>query len=328
MGVRYRQMRPNDVRGCADIVGAHPIVGLRYGSVIKDLRLAWLRLLGREAFMSVVFEETHGSDVRVLGAGVTAFVSDDFIREAKTPPLFWVGPELARRVSRGDCPLLSDDDVRKANSDAGLNLMVWQFGILPEDLKRPDVTSEAMTAFIRMHRGFLLKEVIVQPETLEHLNGLRNAGALLLNPADGSYGDFDASEAEDFLTEPCIIGGTREKVLTQLVSWAFPLFVYEPPKFLFNRSEQRLLLSALDGGTDEELADTMQISVSAVKKKWRSIYDRVNACLPELLPRFMGSVEPSERGREKKQRLLVYLRDHPEELRPVSRRLLQRGAAR
>jgi hypothetical protein len=36
----------------------------------------------------------------------------------------------------------------------------------------------------------------------------------------------------------------------------------------------------------------------------------------------------SERGKEKKHRLLGYLREHAEELRPVSRKLLQQAAAR
>jgi hypothetical protein len=45
-------------------------------------------------------------------------------------------------------------------------------------------------------------------------------------------------------------------------------------------SEQRLLLGALDEGTDEELAETLYTSVSAVTRMWHSIYDRVGLCLP------------------------------------------------
>jgi hypothetical protein len=289
-------MRPNDVRKCVDIVAAHPIVGPRYGGAITDLCPTWLSLLGREAFIPVVLEELRGSDVTILGASVTAFVSDNFMRELKTPPLFWIGPELARRVVRGDCPLLSDKDVREANSGAGLNLVVRQIGVLPGDLKRSEVTSEGMSAFIGVHRGFLIKELIAQPESVEHLQGLHNAGALLLDPADGSYGDFDVNEARDLLTEPCNIGGTRQSHLTQLGSWSLPLFVYQPPQCGFSRSEQRLLLAALGGGTDEELSDGLRISLSAVKKVWHSIYDRVDACLPEVLPNSEADAEPSGRG--------------------------------
>jgi hypothetical protein len=327
VGIRHRQMRPKDVLQCVDIVAAHPILSSRYGSAIADLRPAWLRLLGREAFRAVVFEEISGPHIRILGTGITVFVSDEFMRDAKTPPLFWIGPELVKRVVRGNCPLLSDEELREANSGAGLNLVVWQVGMSPENLKRVEVTTEGMNAFMKEHRGFLIKELIVQPESVEHLYGLRNVGALL-RTADGSYEDFNITEPGDFLTRPCILGSTREKALTKLASWTFPLFVYEPPKCGFSLSEQRMLLAALDGGTDEELAAAMQMSVSAVKKKWRSIYDRVGACLPELLPHALSDGQPSERGREKKQRLLTYLRDHLEELRPVSRRFRESPSER
>jgi hypothetical protein len=40
-----------------------------------------------------------------------------------------------------------------------------------------------------------------------------------------------------------------------------------------------------------------------------------------------GDLSTHERGKERRRRLLTYLRDHPEELRPVSRRLLRLSAA-
>jgi hypothetical protein len=56
---------------------------------------------------------------------------------------------------------------------------------------------------------------------------------------------------------------------------------------------------------------------------WVSIYQRVEDCLPELIGDPLRSDLPaSGRGREKRRRLLAYLREHPEELRPVSRKLL------
>jgi hypothetical protein len=46
---------------------------------------------------------------------------------------------------------------------------------------------------------------------------------------------------------------------------------------------------------------------------------------PELIP-FHSAAEngTSERGRGKKQRLIAYLREHLEELRPISRKLLEK----
>jgi DNA-binding NarL/FixJ family response regulator len=80
-----------------------------------------------------------------------------------------------------------------------------------------------------------------------------------------------------------------------------------------------LLLTALLGGTDEDLADELGISLSAVKKAWHSIYERTCAHDSELVPVTTRSEEGvAERGKMKKQRLLAYLRDHPEEIRPAA----------
>ena len=97
------------------------------------------------------------------------------------------------------------------------------------------------------------------------------------------------------------------------------LFRSEAPQFDFRPSEQRLLLTALRGGTDEELSDDLGISLSAVKKTWSLIYERAAAHLPGFSSNHNGSTNgASERGKEKKQRLLTYLRDHPEEMRPAA----------
>jgi hypothetical protein len=52
---------------------------------------------------------------------------------------------------------------------------------------------------------------------------------------------------------------------------------------------------------------------------WLSIYDRVAQHAPELMAADGESAGDSKRGKEKR-RLLAYLQQHPEELRPVLRR--------
>jgi hypothetical protein len=65
------------------------------------------------------------------------------------------------------------------------------------------------------------------------------------------------------------------------------------------------------------------ISLSTVKNVWRSIYSRSAAQPPVLFPKDAGW---SKRGKERRRRLLAYLREHPEELRPVSLKIRQRAA--
>ena len=82
-------------------------------------------------------------------------------------------------------------------------------------------------------------------------------------------------------------------------------------------TEQRLLSAAIRGLKDEELSCELGVSLSFIKKTWSSIYNRAAETLPELnLDIATGSIP--QRGREKKQRVLSYLREHAKELRPIS----------
>lgn len=326
MTIRYRPMRPGDVRVCVKVIAAHPVLASRYGSAIRDLSPGWLKLLDSDAFYGTVFEDIQNSKCEVLGAGVAVFVTDDFIRELKCHP-FWVGRELTVRIARGESPVLTDKQVRVANSRGGLNLSVWQTGVSPENLVRYEVGTAIMAAFVDQFRGFLLKESVTQAETLEHVAALSLTGGFLWNTSEGSYQGFSDVDSSELVSRPHVIGLSRELASKSLGSWAGSMFLYQPPRFVFSRSEQRLLLAASHGATDQALSGELGISLGTVKKTWRLIYDRVAACSPELIPHNSENGDGlSERGREKKQRLIAYLREHTEELRPVSRKLLRQGA--
>src|SRR5215831_10635076 len=161
MGIQWRPMRPKDVRGCAEIIAAHPVNGARYRDEIGHLYKVWLGLLGREAFLSVVIESVDITQhAALIGVGVSAFVSDAFLNQLKTPPYHWVGPELVRRIVRGEDPLLSDQQVRQANAHEGLNLVTWEGAVNQEFAARPEAHTAVFSAFVEQHRGFLLREII------------------------------------------------------------------------------------------------------------------------------------------------------------------------
>src|SRR5438552_11538125 len=159
MTLRYRPMRLRDVHECVDVVASDRIARPRYGSTILTLRSVWSALLGCEAFRAVVFEELERSQAKILGVGVSAIVSDQFVRELQTPPFFWVGPEITERVRRGESPLLSDRQVREANSEGGLSVVVWEGAVRAKEQSRPEVLNLVHSTFIEEHRGFFLKEL-------------------------------------------------------------------------------------------------------------------------------------------------------------------------
>jgi DNA-directed RNA polymerase specialized sigma24 family protein len=66
------------------------------------------------------------------------------------------------------------------------------------------------------------------------------------------------------------------------------IFHFRQPLQRLARSDQAALLATLKGLTDEEPADTLGLTLSAVKVPWRSIFARIAAALPRLASRFQN----------------------------------------
>jgi hypothetical protein len=323
MPLQWRPMKPNDVAGCAELIAAHPVIGKRYGPAIKDLRRSWLRLLGSDAMTTAVFEEVEKGRATLAGVGVGVFVRDEFIRELKSRPQFWFGPELAKRALRADTPVLSDREVREANSGEGLNELVWETLPQPSFAERSEIYHLMGRAYIEIHRGFRLKEMITsQAESPQRLQWAIDAGGLCWDPKTARYVKSLKNGSGQFVQNPHIVGITRELELGRPGSWVGTLFDYQPPRFYFSAGEQRMLICAISNttGTNSALAKTLGVSLPTVKKMWLSIYERVSENAPELIAGNAKIGVENKRGKEKRRHLLAYLQDHPEELRPVSRR--------
>lgn len=329
MTIRYRPMEPKDVRECAEIVAKHPVIGPRYRSRIKGLSGAWRRLLTCEPKCMIVFYADDGPRSPICFVGVSIFVTDDFVRELKAPPGFWMGPELVKRILRGDSPVLLESQFVEANSRGGLNLVVWEGCFRSGFETNSEILGHVMTTFIEDHAGYLLKEIISsQIESVERLRWALGAGTGLWNPVAGHYEKSFSMPLEDIVEKPHLLGTTREMERTDPWSRIGSLFDYRLPRCGFSRSERVMLLAALQGGTDEELSRELDVSVPTIKKMWISVYRRIDDRLPELNPnRSEPEVGMTRRGKEKKRHLLNYLRKHPEELRPVSQKLLSKPPA-
>jgi hypothetical protein len=63
---------------------------------------------------------------------------------------------------------------------------------------------------------------------------------------------------------------------------------------------------------DVSIAKALFVTLPAIKRRWSNIFERVGSIKPELCP-MDGE---GTRGTQKRQRILTYVRSHPEELRP------------
>jgi len=317
MRLRYRPLEPQDVPTSLRLSNEHD----RYGDLFDQLAPIWVELLGGESLIGTVVENLDcPKGQRVVAFGASVFLTDEFVRYAKNPPLFWIGPELIRRFPQGRSPILNFKAIQRANSSGGLNLFMWQAAGRPssgDELHA--IFYELNRGIIEMHRGYLIQEVLAQEASDEELRHAVKAGGYWLNPSTGAYSELPEAREGKLTDRPFIVGITREIALRNPGSWfASMLFHHTPPQIYFRPGEQRLLRAALTGGTDEELAERLDVSIHAVKKCWISIYQRVAERLPELLPENLDHASArGARGMEKKHRLLSYLRDHPEELRPI-----------
>lgn len=202
MILRQREMRPKDVHECVEIVATHPVIGARYGKAIEHLGAAWLQLLGSEGMRSTIFETEDAGQPRICFVGVSLCVEDNFIRDLKTPPIPWVGPEIVKRIMQGRSPVLTDKQVREFNSKGGLNLLVWEGCIRSGFEMYKEIYREIVRAFLENHQGFLWKEAISsQAENVERLNWTLSTGGLWWNPAAGKYVDAMAEDHAKIVVE-------------------------------------------------------------------------------------------------------------------------------
>jgi len=317
MRIRRRPMEVRDVQPCVELIAAHPLERKRYGKLADRLPAAWKSLLRNGSLLAVLLEDADSDKPCILAFGVSAFVTDEFLQRCKIPALRWMGPELVRSLMAGESPILGTKAVRDANSRGGLNLLAWASALCPRnESDRAQVQMELMSAFMQEHLGFRLKEVVSQPIEAIMAEVVLNSGGFLWDSRQGCCVETTNVDLEEVMRHPFALIATRETTERHL-TWTNTLFQYNEPRIYFRPAEQRLLLAALKGSKDKELSDELGVSLSFVKKTWCSIYKRAVETLPDLkLDISTGLV--NQRGKEKKQQVLAYLREHPEELRPIS----------
>ena len=236
---------------------------------------------------------------RLVHFGASAFVSDDFIREARARPHPCLSDLVYQRLLAGRSPILDGKAVRRANAGGGLTVFVLHAG-LADGLspgERLSVFVRAPDTFFLVHEGYQLKEILLQFSDPEEHRFVEAAGFVWRHRATG------------------LQGLTRAEAQAQPGTYAARLFAHEPPRLRFRPREQQQLQRALRGETDAEIAAALGLAPDTVKARWRSVYERLAERAPELLPD--GGFAERKRGAEKRRHLLAYLRHHPEELRPV-----------
>lgn len=313
MHLTYRPAQLADVDDCLAMLRPE-----RDGSpeLYKDRLSVWRGWLREGQSQITVLEDgERPRGRRQVAFGSSIFVTDEFLAEAKTslpPPL---SAEIVRRCKGGHSPVLEPKAIRRANSGAGLNLLIlhlgWASDLEPEELRR--VKGKMLEAMLFFFSGYRINEVVQEIySTEEHLR----AAAVGVRVKNDYHRYYEACPEKMPPPEhrPCLMGSRRDE--TADGSYLSPLFFYTSPRFFLTQGEQETLCLALLDQADADIAAALAVSPSTVQKRWKMIFERVSAAVPEFFPTEPTPAEAQRRGVEKRRFLLAYLRHHLEELRP------------
>ena len=300
----WRPLQAADLRSCLEIQPS--CLGDRIVGREAALRV-WRALVDHPAFHATVIEsEVPIAGHRIAGCGMGVFVSAAFASREIAAPQPGLNSRIIAGISSGKPVLLDRAQIASGNALQGLDWVnlygTWREGMLnPEQLA--EVQAMLGTSFTEQFAGYRFNRIL--KEAIGDSN-------IALARATGSYRVVTEFHEE----ESALVVVTRESALAAPYSVAASLYRYQPPVLRLRPAEQELLQAALSGKTDVELSAELGLSIEATKKRWLSIFARIDEFKPVLLSG--SSTESDRRGPQKRHRVLAYLRSHPEELRPFA----------
>jgi hypothetical protein len=268
---------------------------------------AWRSLLDHASFLGNVIEsEKSVGGRKIVACGMGVFVAPAFADSEIRTPRPGLNARIIAGVAAGESVLLSRSQIGAGNAGKGVDFVnmygTWRDGVLNAD-QLAEVHALLGTSFVEHFAGYrfnrVLKEAIGRPR-------------IALARATGTYRVI--AEFQD--VESVLALATPDSVLASPYSVAAALYRYQKPLLHLRPAEQKLLGAALAGKTDSELSAELGLSIEAVKKRWLSIFDRVDEFKPQILNN--AGPDGDGRGPQKRHRVVAYIRKHPEELRPYA----------
>ena len=222
-------------------------------------------------------------DQRLVGFSFVVFLTDAFVADAKTCPTPYVNRRITDAWRAGQSPILDTAAVRAANAGPGLNQHTFHQaypGMLPS--LPPQMLESVIDAFLQLCAGYQIKEGTIEVYGPIQLQMNLNGGFRLRNDYGGFY-ERPGAELPP-ARRPFLIGLSREESASLPGSVVSLIFNHRRPRFFFKSGEQEMLQRALWGETDEEMARDLFLSVTAIRKRWQAVYERVGAVSPTCFP--------------------------------------------
>jgi len=281
----------------------------------------WSKLIVERTGVPPTIITNAKSPSEVLWFGATAFVSDERADRYHRLASPRIGLQMAEELNAGGRPFLSRAEVAQANASAGVNLVGCHHGY---ELRYDEIVERLRATTYEMARKYLTAwnlrsytNEIFSPNAERDGKQMGEAlgfRVLAYTAAQLQAAGIPADKA------PWVWLATRQDAVAKPAGLPLAMLFlsFSVPRFGFTVLEQEALELALDGLTDESIARTTGASLSTIKKRFRAIYEKVQDETFEDGGLGLSRLNDGARGVETRRRLLNYLRDHREELRPYS----------
>jgi hypothetical protein len=278
-----------------------------------DAVAACQQLLSRNAMIGVRISRVDaGVPAEVIGIGAAVFVSAETMCHIQRHPAPGAAERFLSSIGNGLALALDSSAIVALNAHEGLNAFVvlhhQKAGLAPAD--QVHVQRQLTAAFVDDMRGYRLREVIAEGAE-DEMEWVLAGGFCIRNAYEDWYRTHERP-----LPRRVLVGMERNEAIAKPGTVPGLLFHYQPPQLGFTASQRRVLAEAAHHKTDAEIATVLRVSVSAVKKTWAAIFDQAREVLGDTENGNERDHAPSRRGTQKRHKLLAYLREHPEELKP------------
>jgi hypothetical protein len=340
----WRLATPQDLHECLQMcpLEAYGAETLGHDTLVQ----VWADMLTRSpaTASAAVFEAdrpVHGS--RTVGFGCAAFVTEAFAEDAAGFPRPWLNKRFLQALHEGRSPILTPEELRRDNTIAGLNLLTLAGYIRPACEDDPRLLQEISIMISRSFQqwcaGFRLRRFFCE---ITH-QFLRQRRYMV-----SAYRIHEYPQPRPASSPVGVVILDRDAALQYEELQFAQLFIhYREPRLRLTPAEQDLLKVALTGHPNPSQADELGVGMEAVRSRWRNVLHKATGLLSRIMPSASGrhvsgnsasaakeglpkgqnprsASAAAARGPQRRQYLLNYVREHPEELRPFDWQLWDR----
>jgi hypothetical protein len=276
---------------------------------------AWQQLLEmRHATRSALVEMRENGRTEIVGFGLATFVKKNFAEGMVQNPQPGLNARIIESIAEGSSVVATYQEIRDANTRGDLEQVILETSWKEGPLTPPQVDQVRVLlgqAYLHLYAGYRFSRILVElsdQRDFWHVHGQRSFRML------DRFDDFRRNNPDSkWNPDRALFDVTLETMRSDPHSVAAPLFQHHlTPQFGFTSGEQDLLELAAEGVEDAAITKSLFVTLAAIKRRWSSIFGRVASVSPDLCPMDANGT----RGVQKRQRILTYVRSHPEELRP------------